>query len=308
MRRTLTVLLCLSTALGAALGAAQAAPAKAAPAPKPPARCAWTETPGAQLFRVPGRFIQYERTFVCPGEAEGRYTLRFDTLAGDRRRTADTERGEVRPFGRWPRETRVAETTAYSQLCDDRAAPAGEKPSADVELFPDEAGIERLPGRKVEVEAVFQGEGDLAPLNRTDRAIFHCDACASLREGGFLAMYEGRAQVADLRPGTRLRGDVDSAWLACARTGGRLEVRYFVGPDERALEAAIRPTYVQTGLEKAFRAGGERASLDVPAPVAELCKRAGGAKGLTVLWEVAGAGLLGGLGGGGRSHHGLRCR
>lgn len=263
--------------------------------------CAWVDSGGRPVFGHADGMAIFRRAFECAGEAKGAYVLRFDAVEGGARRTMETRKGDVAPRGRWPRETSLHAPIARSQFCDG-ARVAG----APVTLAPEHDGVRARPAVAVTVEAVFEGTGDLAALSATERTTVHCEACQGLREGGALGLYEGRAMVSTLTPATRLRGRASKVWFECAKRESTLAVRYFVGPDDKALGRAIRPTWVQKGLERAFKPKGEDVEFDLPLPHAELCRRAGGAK--RIAWEVAGEGLLGTIGGGGRSYHSLVCR
>lgn len=286
MRRAAALIAALLLALGAA-------PAAAAEG------CTWQDEPGEPAFHTPSLTV-YRRAFVCPGEAQGTYRLRFEAVAGGRRNEIDTKKGEVKAFGRWPRTTSLHAPLSPDRICHDARA-AGLKPV--LAPSPDFPG--RAPMLEVTVEAIFEGQGALAGLNRTERTTARCRACETSSTGAGLGLYDGRAMSRELRPGTRLRARAAADWYECARAGGTLEVRWFAEDDDAALGRALRPVYVQGGLEKQLRREGDEVRFDLPAPVAEVCRKR--PKARRVAWEVAGAGLLGRIGGGGRSYHDLKC-
>jgi hypothetical protein len=292
--------LALALTVVAAALAVSATPARATPGP---ATCAWNETAGHPAFRHADGMAIFRRVFDCPGEAKGAYTLRFDAVVGQTRRPLETRRDDVVPRGRWPREKALHAPIARSQFCAE--LPAG----APVVMAPDHLGLRRRPVVAVTLEAVFEGQGDLAGLSGTTRTTVHCEACDAIRGsggGGSVGLYEGRAMVRSLTAATRVRGQARRAWFECAQREATLSIRYFAGADDAALGRAVRPVYVQSGLERAFRAKGDDVVFEVPLPHADLCRRARGAT--RIAWELAGQGLLGALGGGGRSYHSLECR
>lgn len=264
------------------------------------APCTWRDDPTGSAFATPGRSALYSRGFTCPGDAQGRYTLRFDAILGKTRRTVTTKKGEVKPRGRWPRMTDLSEPLAPSQTCDFEFPPA--TPGA---LAPDNDGVSTEPATSVKVEAVFEGEGDLAALSRTEHAVIECPICPRPSSVGLIGIYEGRAMASRLSPGVRLKATATEPWFECARQGATLSVRYFVGENDKTVGRAIRPTFEQAGLEKLFRVRGEEAVFDAAVPIERLCRGVRGTR--TVAWEAVGVGLLSELGGGGRSYHEVRC-
>jgi hypothetical protein len=264
--------------------------------------CVWrdADTTTKAGFETLNRFVRYERRFACPGKAKGAWRLEVVARAGATSKPVSTEKGKVEPRGRWLRETLVQEGLAVSQYCD-LALPADAKPT----LVLDEDGVRQAPGVPVEIVARFTGEGDLSGLTRTETTTTHCLACAPGRGWKMgLGVYDGRAMSSEIRPGLRLKAHAEAEWFQCARRDATLEVRWFTADDDRALGAAIRPAYVQTGLEKQFAVRGDEAAFDVAVPVDRICKH----PGKRVAWEVAGTGLLARVGGGGRSYHALKCK
>ncbi len=294
MCRALALILtvCGTTICGMArTDAAQAAPV-----------CAWADDPTAPAFDTPGRSALYHRGFTCTGAAQGSYTLRFDAIFAGQKRTIHTDKGNLKPWGRWPRSTPVQASLAPSQICDFPVPPG-----AATTLTTGYTGLDLEPSVPVAVEAVFDGQGDLAGLGRTERVTVHCPACPNLADVGEMGLYAGRAMADRVAPGVRVQAAAKGEWYACARQGATLSVRYFAAADTQTAERAIRPTFEQTGLEKQFRVRGAEAILDVPVPVDTVCRKAGPAV-RTVAVEVVGTGLLGELGGGGRSYLDLKCR
>ena len=278
--------------------AAWALPAAGQPARAEP--CAWRDDPTAPAFATPGRMAVYQRTFTCPGTAHGTWELRFEAVVGGLRKAVDTKKGKVEARGRWMRETAVHDPLAPSQFCPETVPPA-----APIALGPDSSGLHREPTFGVELGATFRGTGDLAKLERTEHATVLCPACPAPRHGHVdIGVYQGRAMVSTIAPGVRLRARVERTWFECARRDATLEVRWFTGDDDRSLQGALRPVFVQSGLEKQLRVQGDDASFDLPVPVERLCKH----PARRVTWEVSGEGLLARLGGGGRSYHDLKCR
>lgn len=305
----LLALLSAPTAVGAPHEAASSEPASASAEPPPPAAsigpCNWDPV-FAPHFTLPSSVAVYHARFTCPGHAEGTYTLRA-ALQGSGGPTAASvgERGTVRANGRWPRHTSVQLVFAPNQYC----AGLSPAPGAEVALTPDPDGALRLTV-PVELAVTFEGTGPLAALNRTDRVTVRCDACNPRGASGDAGLYEGRARVSQIGPSTRLRVEVDKDHFECARRLGRLDVRFFVGPDDASIAAAIRPALVLSALDAALRPDPrrpDRLSLDMPAPYAALC-RATSKGGGRVAWEVGGRGPLADVGGGGRSFHTLVCR
>lgn len=288
----------LSLAAVAAPGPAKAGPAAPA-APKGNA-CVWRDDPTAPGLLPIGRILRYERAFECPGAAAGEYSVTFAVESGGQRREVGQEKGKIVPRGRWARTTHVEEPLAPSGLCA-LPLPTG----AAVRLAPGHDTPRRLPSVAVEVTATFRGTGDLAALDRTERAEAVCDACPAERHWTMgIGLYEGRAMTPTVRAGTRLQAHAERAWFDCAKQGAKLEVRYFTADDDAALRKALRPAYVQSGLEKQFRVAGDEQTLSVPVPIDKLCRH----PGRRLAWEVWGEGLLPALGGGGRSYHDLKCR
>jgi hypothetical protein len=264
--------------------------------------CVWREadTSSTTGFEALNRFVRYERRFACPGTAKGAWHLEFTARAGGATKAVSTEKGKVEPRGRWMRETPVQEPLALSQYCD-LPLPADAKTT----LVPDESGVRQIPGVPVEIVAKFTGEGDLAGLSRTETTTTYCPACGPGRGWTMgVGVYDGRATSSEIRAGVRLKVHAEAEWFQCARRDATLEIRWFTGDDDRALGAAVRPAFVQSGLEKQFAVRGEEATLDAPVPIDRICKH----PGKRVAWEVAGTGLLARVGGGGRSHHGLKCK
>jgi hypothetical protein len=274
-----------------------------APAPTAAAEpCIWrdADTQSQSGFESLNRFVRYERRFACPGAAQGAWRLEFTARAGGASKPVSAEKGKVEPRGRWLRETPVQEPLALSQYCD---LPLPK--DAKTTLVPDEGGVHLAPGVPVEIVAQFTGEGDLAGLSRTETTTTYCPACAPGRGWKMgVGVYDGRSMASEIRPGLRLKAHAEAEWFQCARRDATLEIRWFTGDDDRALGAALRPAFVQTGLEKQFAVRGEEATLDAAVPVDRICKY----PGKRVAWEVAGTGLLARVGGGGRSHHGLKCK
>jgi len=305
----LVALLAAPIAVGAPHEAASQEPASASAEPPadvaPVGPCHWDPV-FAPHFTLPSNVAVYHARFTCPGHAEGTYTLRAAPHRGAEPTAPSVEeRGTARANGRWPRHTNLQLVYASNQYC----AGLTPAPGAVVALTPDPDGELRLTV-PVELAVTFEGTGPLAALNRTDRVTVRCDACEPRGVSGDVGLYEGRARVSQLGPATRLRVEVDKERFECARRLGRLDVRFFVGPDDASIAAAIRPALVLSGLDTALRRDPrrpDRLSLDMLAPYAALCRAApkGGGR---VAWEVGGRGPLADLGGGGRSFHTLVCR
>ncbi len=258
--------------------------------------CRWAEPNGWTSLRQHERIVELHRDLVCSHDAAGTLEATISTT-GPGARVLKTVRLKVEPQGRWQRNLALREklfpygTDGY---CDEKASVN----PAKLALRLDDGELK--PSVAVRLRLAITGSGDLAPLRLSEELEAVCLACP--RASGSLNLYDQRSMSGAIKAGVKLRGEVERAAWDCLSTDATLEIRYFVGESHRDAEKRIRPDVVQARVEKAFKVGRDKATLELAPPLAELC-RVGGTK---VVLEVGGRGQLRRIGS--RLHLDLKCK
>jgi hypothetical protein len=223
-----------------------------------------------------------QRELTCPADARGTVRIQLSASAGTNEVALDTVEAKIEPRHKWPQRKKLTEKVSRSQFC--KALP---RKGAAAKLTG--YGSDQRLVYAVTVRAKARGTGDLAALRWRGETTVACEACP--RQSGSIAIKDGRAHARRISKKTRVSASADRAWYDCARKRSTLAMRFFANTaNEKAIDA-IRPVFVLDGLEKHFSSRGRKAELELPVPVAKLC-RALGTGTHELVWEVFGDGEL----------------
>jgi hypothetical protein len=229
------------------------------------APCRWQESNGWPALTRKSGIVYFQRTWVCPADASGTLEVKLFAVHGRKKTELESEKSEVNPKGKWE-QTRKVSARAFpygsSPMCKEKPKRA----KRVMRVFDHELHA----AYPVEVRAEVTGTGDMKALEMNAEIETYCRLCE--RSGAYFSLKWGRAGASAVDKKAVYSMSVDKAAFDCLKPGATLELRYFLGDDKKDISRQIQPAFVDSGLERKFKASKGKMVFEGKPPIAKLCR------------------------------------